>query len=204
MENGLLGRRIAIIGNSGSGKSTLARALSQHLGVRHIELDALNWGPDWTALSIEDPDAWAKTVGDAISGDRWITDGNYSRGALPQILPRATDIVWLDYDRWVIMSRVLRRSLDRALTRQELWPGTGNREDFRRWLQKDHPIRWTWDTHRDGNARRAALFASPELTDVRKHRMRTPGDTRRWLAQATGEGEGSQSTSGVAVPGRMD
>jgi adenylate kinase family enzyme len=183
---GLLGRRIAIIGNSGSGKSTLARALSTRLGIAHIELDALNWRPNWRALSIEEPEAWARVVGEAIGGDEWITDGNYSKGALPQILPRASDVVWLDYSRAVIMARVFRRSLRRALSNDELWAGTGNREDFRRWLRKDHPIRWTWDTYKSANARREARFAG-DLDHARKHRFRTPRETRRWLAEVTAQ-----------------
>jgi adenylate kinase family enzyme len=179
----LQGPRIAIIGNSGSGKSTLARALSARLNIAHIELDALNWRPGWRCLSIDDPEDWSRTVFRAIEGDQWITDGNYSRGALPQILPRASDVIWLDYPRAVIMARVIRRSVHRAISGQELWPGTGNREEFRRWLRKDHPVRWTWDTYRSGNARREALFADPALTHARKHRFRTSGETGLWLAR---------------------
>jgi adenylate kinase family enzyme len=180
---GLQGRRIAIIGNSGSGKSTLARALSTRLNIAHIELDALNWQPGWRALSIEEPDQWARLVAEAIRGDKWITDGNYSQGALPQILPRASDVIWLDYSRALIVVRVLRRSFLRAISSDELWPGTGNREDFRRWLQKDHPIRWTWDTYRSGNERREARFAGAALAHARKHRFKTPRETQRWLTQ---------------------
>lgn len=120
---GLQGRCIAVIGNSGSGKSTLAHALSTQLGVKHIELDALNWGPGWRALHLEDPGRWARVVADAVAEGSWVTDGNYLKGALPCILPRASDVVWLDYSRAVIMTRVLRRSFMRALSQQELWPG---------------------------------------------------------------------------------
>jgi adenylate kinase family enzyme len=179
---GLQGRRIAVIGNSGSGKSTLARALAARLAVPHIELDALTWRPGWQALHLNEPEAFAKLVAEAVAGEAWVTDGNYTKGALPQILPRATDVVWLDYSRRLIMTRVLRRSFVRAATGQELWPGTGNREDFRRWLDKEHPIRWTWDTYRPANERRAVLFASQDLAHARKHRFRTPRETNTWLA----------------------
>ena len=180
---GLQGRRIAIIGNSGSGKSTLGRALSARLNIALVELDALNWRPGWTALSTEDPEQWERVVGEAIAGDEWITDGNYSKGALPQILPRATDVIWLDYSRALIVARVLRRSFLRAISGEELWPGTGNREDFRRWLRADHPIRWTWDTYRGANERREARFAGAEVAHARRHRFRTPRETRLWLQQ---------------------
>jgi adenylate kinase family enzyme len=183
VSEGLQGRRIAVIGNSGSGKSTLARALATRLGVPHVELDALTWQPGWRALHLEAPEAFASAVAQAIAGEAWVTDGNYSKDALPQILPRATDVVWLDYSRALIMTRVLRRSFVRAATGAELWPGTGNREDFRRWLDKEHPIRWTWDTYRAANARRAERFASPELAHARKHRFTTPGETKAWLGR---------------------
>jgi adenylate kinase family enzyme len=179
---GLKGRRIAIIGHSGSCKSTLARTLSTQLNIPHIELDALNWQPGWKALSIEEPEQWSRMVAEAVAGDGWVTDGNYSKGAMPQILPCATDVIWLDYSRGVIMTRVLRRSFLRALSGRELWPGTGNREDFRRWLSKDHPIRWTWGTYRSANARRRALFSGPALEHARKHRFSDPAETRHWLA----------------------
>jgi adenylate kinase family enzyme len=120
---GLQGRRIAVIGNSGLGKSTLAPALSRRLGLPHIELDALNWQPGWRALSIAEPEAWSRVVADAVDRESWITDGNYSSGAQPHILPRATDVIWLDYSRRVIMARVLRRSFLRAISGRELWPG---------------------------------------------------------------------------------
>ena len=178
---GLQGRRVAVIGSSGSGKSTLARTLSTWLGVPHIELDALNWQPEWKALSQEEPERWSRLVADAVAGDGWITDGNYSKGALPQILPCATDVVWLDYPLGVIMTRLLRRSFLRAMSGRELWPATGNREEFRRWLDRDHPIRFTWNTYRNANDRREALFSGPALDHARKHRFRTPAETRRWV-----------------------
>ncbi len=198
----LQGRRIAVIGQSGSGKSTLARALSARLGLPHVELDALNWGPGWRALSAEDPDRWTHAVAAAVAGDGWITDGNYSAGALPVILPRATDVVWLDLSRGVILRRVLGRSFARALTGQELWPGTGNRESFRRWLQPDHPIRWTWDTHRAANARRAAMFEGADLPHLRRHRLRSPAEARAWLG-AVADGGAGRAPGGASAPGRV-
>ncbi len=141
----------------------MARALSARLGIAHIELDALNWQPGWVGLHQSDPELWSRTVAEAVIGESWITDGNYSRGAQPHILPRATDVIWLDYPRRVLMHRVVRRSFARAISGRELWPGTGNREDFRRWLEKEHPIRWTWDTFAEARASREALFASEAL-----------------------------------------
>ena len=40
-------KRIAVIGATCSGKSTLARKLAKKLALDYIELDALQWGPNW-------------------------------------------------------------------------------------------------------------------------------------------------------------
>jgi len=43
-------KRIAVIGVTCSGKSTLARKLAKKLALDYIELDALQWGPNGTAV----------------------------------------------------------------------------------------------------------------------------------------------------------
>ena len=154
------------------------------MGIPHVELDALNWLPGWVDLHFTDPERWSRTVAEAVSGEAWITDGNYTRGAQPHILPRATDVVWLDYPRRILMHRVIRRSLARAISGEELWLGTGNREEFRRWLEKEHPIRWTWDTYASGRASREVLFASDTLAHARKHRLRHPREAECLLSGA--------------------
>ena len=165
--------RIAVLGTSGSGKSSFARRLARLIGAPHVELDALNWQPGWRGLNSQDPQEFRRRVEAALSPESWVSDGNYRR-VRDLVLARATHIVWLDYSRWVVMNRVLRRSLSRAMTRQELWPGTGNREDLSRWLDKEHPLRWAWDTYEGRRQRFTALFADPALAGVPKHRLRRP------------------------------
>src|SRR4051812_15248546 len=87
------GKRIVVIGTSGSGKTTLARRLAAKLGSPHVEIDALNWGPNWTAATAEQLRA---KVEQALAGDGWVVDGNYSR-VRSYIWSRATTLVWLDY-----------------------------------------------------------------------------------------------------------
>lgn len=179
--------RISIIGSSGSGKTTLGRRLAAELGLEHVELDAVNWQPGWRDLNTHDPEEFVRRVAQAVSGDRWVTDGNYSKAAGP-IRSRATDLVWLDYARPLIMSRVIRRSFLRAVSGDELWPGTGNRESFARWLQKDHPIRWAWDTYQSRRARNEALFADPALAHVNRWRLAHPREVEPLVAALKARG----------------
>jgi hypothetical protein len=71
--------------------------------------------------------------------------------------------------------------------RQELWPGTGNREQFRRWLNKGHPIRWAWDTYNRRKLQYEALFEDPRLTHVRKHRLTDPREAEPLIARLAAE-----------------
>ena len=179
--------RLAVIGSSGSGKSTFARRLAERLDAPHVELDALNWDPGWRDLSRGDPDELRRRADAALPPDgAWVTDGNY-RVVRPLTFARATDLVWLDYDRPVIMGRVLRRSFVRAVTRQELWAGTGNREEFRRWLSRDHPIRWAWDTFARRRAEYEVVFADPALGHLARHRLRRPCEAVALIHRLTEE-----------------
>ena len=129
---GGLGRRIVVIGTTGSGKTTLARRLSQLLDIPHVELDALNWEPDWVQAPTE---VFRQRTEEALRGEAWLVDGNYS--AVRDIVwPRAGTLVWLDYGFLVTLRQLLGRTLRRISTREELW--SGNRESFRaQFLSRD-------------------------------------------------------------------
>ncbi len=154
--------RLVIVGTSGSGKTTLAKALSTALAIPHVEMDAINWQPGWRDISVHDPAEFVRRIGEAAAGDAWVMDGNYSK-ARAVLWPRATGFVWMDYERAVVMRRVIWRSFSRAVTKQELWAGTGNRELFRKWVQKEHPIRWAWDNWARNRQRYGDLFGSGEF-----------------------------------------
>lgn len=179
--------RVAVVGSSGSGKSTFARRLGKALGVPVIELDAVNWQAGWRDLATHDPEEFGRRVEAAIAGPGWVTDGNYSL-VLPRILARATDVAWLDYGRSVIMRRVVRRSLVRSLSGKEVWPGTGNVETWRTWLDREHPVRWAWDNFDRRRARYEEAFASARPT---VHRLRHPREAEPLIARLGREARAS-------------
>ena len=85
--------RVLVMGTTGSGKTTVGRRIAERLGVPFVELDALNWGPNWTEMLLEE---FRHNVAVAASGDAWVIDGNSGK-ARDITLPRATTVVWLDY-----------------------------------------------------------------------------------------------------------
>jgi len=174
--------RISVVGTSGSGKSTMAERIAAALSIPVIELDAINWQAGWRDLNTHDPEEFKRRVADAVSADAWVIAGNYSL-VRPIYVPRLTHIVWLDYPKRVVMRRVIWRSFRRAVDRKELWPGTGNREDFRRWLQKDHPIRWAWDTFERRREEYEARFANPETQTADLIRLRHPREASDIIAR---------------------
>ena len=101
-------QRIVILGNSGSGKSTLARALGQRLGVPVVHLDRLFWEPDWVEANTT---LFRQRVREAVAGDAWVCEGNYSRKTFDLRLPTADLIIWLDTPRHACMRRVILRSV---------------------------------------------------------------------------------------------
>ncbi len=170
--------RVSVIGTSGSGKTTFAGQLAGRLGARHIDLDALNWQAGWRDLNTHDPQDFRRRVAQATADDAWVACGNYSK-VRDLVQARATHLVWLDYPRALVMARVLSRSFARAWSGEELWPGTGNRETFGRWLDREHPIRWAWDTYASRKARYGPMMTDPALAHLARHRV-----TRPWEAEA--------------------
>ena len=52
--------RIQIVGSSNAGKSTLATRLAAETGFPRVELDALNWKPNWQGRHQHEPDEFRR------------------------------------------------------------------------------------------------------------------------------------------------
>jgi adenylate kinase family enzyme len=163
--------RIVVVGTSGAGKTTLARRIAALLELRYIELDAINWQSGWRDLTRHDPEEFVRRVSEAIEAEAWVVDGNYGP-VRERVWQCATHLVWLDYERPVIMARVISRSLIRAILRTELW--AGNRERWRHMLRPSHPIRWAWSTWDRRRRETAELLAQRECAHLVVLRLRRP------------------------------
>jgi adenylate kinase family enzyme len=177
--------RIAVIGTPGAGKTTFARKAAARLKLTHIELDGINWQPGWRDLTRHDPDEFVRRVAEAIRAEGWLCDGNYGPVS-DMVWRRATHIVWLDYGRPVIMSRVIWRSLVRVLLRTELW--SGNRERWSNFVRPSHPIRWAWSTWERRRQETEERLREPPYAHLLVLRLRRPTEAcealERLAAQA--------------------
>jgi len=185
--------RIAVVGTTGSGKTTLASALAAQLALPHIELDSLNWQAGWRDLSRTDPDEFVRRATFAVAADAWVADGNYGL-VRDFVWRRATHLVWLDYDRPVIMYRVIWRSLARALLRTELW--AGNRERWGHMLRPSHPIRWAWSTWRRRRIEYEERIGRSDYAHLVVLRLRRPRDAEQLLRQLK-QASGGQDLSAL-------
>ena len=116
-----LGRRIHVLGNSGSGKSTLGKILADRLDLTLIELDALDWLPDWQGLATTDPKMLERRMLEATRADRWVAAGSYRAFAERIFWERLDTVIFLDLPVAQLLWRVLRRSWKRWRTEELLW-----------------------------------------------------------------------------------
>ena len=170
-------RRVVVIGTSGAGKTTLARDLAQARGVAHVEMDAYRHGPNWT----ETPDGkFRRILDDALRGECWVADGNYSV-TRDTVWPRATAIVWLDFNFGLVFWRLALRTLRRGITRETLW--NGNKENLFSHLFTRHSLfLWAFKSHWRRRRTLPLALAQPQHTHLRLVRLRSPRAAARWLA----------------------
>ena len=166
-------RRIAVRGATGSGKSTFARELARRLDLPYVELDALHHGPGWREAAAEELRAKVEAALDDERG--WVVDGNYDSKLGTLVRDRAQLIVWLDLPLRITFPRLLRRTVRRARSREELW--NGNRETWRgSFLSRESILLWLLRTHWRHRREWPERFAGRELV-----RLRTPREAREWL-----------------------
>ena len=173
-----MARRINVAGDSGSGKTTVSRTIAARLGLKHVELDALFHGPNWSSAPKEEFRRRVSGTLDALDG--WVADGNYSGSLGGLLLERAELLVWLDLPLHVCLRRIWTRTWRRIRTREELWDSK-NRETLRgAFFSRNSLFLWTLKAHFRHRREWPARFAAhPQLEVVR---LCTQRDVDGWLA----------------------
>ncbi|MEO6655294.1 MAG: DNA topology modulation protein [Pyrinomonadaceae bacterium] len=128
-------KRILVLGSGGAGKSTFSKRLGGILDIDVIHLDRLYWRPNWQEVM---PFEWQTIVGEIISRESWIMDGNYTTTREMRI--RACDsVIFLDMSRHVCLYRILKRTLIyHGQSRPDMPPGCNERFDLEFAL-------WVWN-----------------------------------------------------------
>jgi adenylate kinase family enzyme len=166
--------RILVYGVTGSGKTRLAEAISGATGIPWHAVDELTWEPGW----IEVPDdEQRRRIAAICAEDGWVLDTAYGRW-LEIPLARVELIVALDYPRWLSLSRLIRRSVARAIDGKPIC--NGNRESFRNIVSRNSIIGWHFKSFSRKRERIRAWAADPSGPKV--VRLASPRATEEWLA----------------------
>ena len=116
-----LGTRICILGPSNSGKSTLAATIARARNLNTVHLDQLYHRPntDWEMRPKEE---FIALHDEAITGEFWVMDGNYSI-CMPQRFARATGLILLDVSTSTSLLRYFHRTVFGRRNRVGALPG---------------------------------------------------------------------------------
>jgi len=186
-DNGILLRknqipvRINVIGTSGSGKTTFGRKLAESLSLPFLEMDAIFWGPDWTFP--EDKELFSK-ITSALEGENWVLDGNYTR-TIPIKWDDIDLVIWLDFSFILTLFQAVTRAFTRILTREELWPGTGNREMLGKLFSRDSIVLWTLRTYQRNRKKFAGYMEADKFKEIHFIRLKSPRQAKSFLQKAS-------------------
>ena len=98
-------KKIIVIGCPGSGKSRLAKKLHTISGIPLYHLDMLYWNTDKTTVEKR---LFLERLGDAMSKEEWIIDGNYA--STMEIRMKACDtVIFLDFPTNTCLSGIKER-----------------------------------------------------------------------------------------------
>mgnify|MGYP002624848624 CR=1 FL=1 len=122
--------KIHIIGGPGSGKTFLAEKLSKELGIRHYDLDELQWDNKLDSYGVKRAsDERDKLLSDVLNQNDWIIEGVYYEWC-QQCFADADKIYILSVSRYKYRYRIIRRFIRRKLGLEQ-----GKKETMKSLLQ---------------------------------------------------------------------
>lgn len=171
-------QRIVIVGSGSSGKSTLAQQIGESLGLGVVHLDRLLWKPGWVRISPQEQEA---VVADAVSGPKWIIDGDHPRTQAIRFAASNT-IIFLDFPRWICVLRTVKRFLqNRGRSRVGMAAGCPERLNLTL-------LRWVWRYPQDNRAQVLENIMR-RGEGCRVVTLRSPKEVQRFLGALQCEGD---------------
>ncbi len=123
---------------------------------------------------------------EVVAGPRWVVDGNYNGALGRTVADRAELRIAIDLSVPVTMSRVIRRTVRRAVTREELWNGNrGSLRNFTRWDPLENIIRWTWDNRHSYHEKALGAEKAWRAGGLPCVRLASPAQVRRFVDYLT-------------------
>jgi len=169
--------RINIIGTSGSGKTTFGKALAEIIEHPFIEMDSIFWGPDWYHPKDEEFFPRLKKI---LEGENWVLDGNYTRTKALK-WERTQAVIWLNFSFPRTVYQAIDRAVSRLFSQEELWPGTGNRENLKMLLSRDSIVWWTISSYHRHHKRNTGYMEDGKFPHIKFHCIRSPRQARKFL-----------------------
>ena len=192
-----IGRRINVIGNSASGKSTLGARLARALNIPFVELDALNWEPNWVGLNDANPDEFERRIRQATAGDAYVVAGSYFGFSHRIFWPRLHTVIWLDLPMPQLIGRVLRRSWRRWRSKELLW-GT-NYEKFwvrlKVWNPEESLVGYIATQHNPKRRSMLARMTEPRWSHIRFIRLTSAAEVESFTRAVEAVAAASVSSS---------
>ncbi len=170
--------RINVVGTSGSGKSTFSKLLAEKINAPYIEMDALHWKANWKESN--DEELFFK-LKNSLASKKWVLDGNYSKTEHIK-WNQIQMIIFLDLPFYEVLYRIIKRSLVRSFTRQELWAGTGNKESILKVLfSKDSMIFFTIKKFFKNRKKYLKLFNKCQNSHIKFIRLKSKKEINSFL-----------------------
>lgn len=148
----------------------MARRIAAALELPYLELDSLMHQPNWTQLPTNEFQA---RVSEFVRKPKWVVDGNYtSHGVAQMVWQEADTVVWVDPPRRVVMNQIVRRTLRRIATGEELW--NGNRGRWHNLIDprpRENIILWAWTRYRHTREKYERHHASGTWAHLAVHRL---------------------------------
>lgn len=174
-------QRVVVIGATGSGKTTFAKKLAQCLSCDHYQIDELRFLANWETRTWEE---LRGILAGIIDRPAWVMDGNYSK-VRDLTWGNADTVIWLNYSFPVAFSRLVKRTMRRIITREELFGGCV--ETFQsQFFSKDSLFLWFFQTYWKRRKEYPQVFQQPKFKHIDFITVRSPQGAKKFLAQHCG------------------